>query len=98
MANSWSADLDYRTTRVFDQCRTPVVLRRRLKHGGWAGNYPGCMGALEGVVVGKLCQIHPTVSMKVTLVPMLDTVKLLSIQHINLHGSDAFDLDVDITG
>ena len=38
-------------------------------------------------------------SMKVTLVPVLDVVELLSIQYIDdLHSSDTFDLDVDIGG
>ena len=28
---------------------------------------------------------------------VIDVIALLSIQHIDLHGSDAFDLDVDIS-
>ena len=51
------------------------------------------------VVLGKLCQIHAAVSIKFTLVIVIDVVEILSIQHIGgLHGSDALDLDVDIGG
>ena len=39
------------------------------------------------------------VSIKVTLVLVIDVVEILSIQYIDdLQGSDALDLDVDIGG
>jgi len=53
----------------------------------------GCSGR------GEQGHIHSMSSMKVTLVPVLDVVELLSIQYIDdLHSSDTFDLDVDIGG
>jgi hypothetical protein len=89
-ASPGSAYLDYRTTHVLGQCRTYMVLYRRLEYGRWAGNYPGR---------GEQDHIHAISSMKVTPVPVLDVEEILSIQYIDdLQSSDAFDLDVDIGG
>ena len=76
-----------------------MVLYRRLEYGRWARNHPECLGALEGVVVGKQCDIHAIAPMKGMLMPVLDVVELLSIWYIDdLQSSDAFDLDIDIGG
>ena len=46
----------------------------------------------------SLVKSNTMVSMTSTRLSLIfDVIALLSIQHIDLHGSDAFDLDVDIS-
>lgn len=46
----------------------------------------------------SLVKSNPMVSMTSTCLSLIfDVIARLSIQHIDLHGSDAFDLDVDVS-